>query len=320
VASAITPRTRAILATHLFGYPLDVERLAGIVDDAERRFGHRIIVVQDCAHAFNARRDGKLVAAERDVALFGLNVSKMITSVFGGMMTTDDAELARTLRAYRDATLRTTTVRKSLQRRLYLLTAQLAFERHVYGLVDWLDRETPLLDRWTKAYHLEDAIVMPPDYDERMTDVEARVGLAQLARLEGVVRRRREHAAAYADALGDVPGIVLPARVDGATYSHYVVLVEDRPALLRFARHRGVQLGQLIEYVVPEFEAYAPYRTGGPFPRAAWYAEHAVNLPIHGAMTAADRARVIKVVRAGLHSARASAGTAFLARAEHASP
>ena len=69
----------------------DVDTLAESVAAAEQRFGHKLWIIQDCAHSFAARWNRRSVVAAGDVALFGLNVSKMITSVFGGALTTDDS-------------------------------------------------------------------------------------------------------------------------------------------------------------------------------------------------------------------------------------
>ena len=55
---AITPRTRAVLPTHLFGYPMDVDSVNQIVREAESRFGQRIYIIQDCAHSFEAEWQG----------------------------------------------------------------------------------------------------------------------------------------------------------------------------------------------------------------------------------------------------------------------
>ena len=105
IADAITSRTRAVIATNTFGYPQDASQLRAVVTDAENRFGNKIWVVQDCAHAFGATSHGELVANTGDVALFGLNVSKIISSIFGGMLTFNDATLAAQVRRWTERTL-----------------------------------------------------------------------------------------------------------------------------------------------------------------------------------------------------------------------
>ena len=102
IAEAITENTRAIVVTHLFGYPMDVHRVQNIVKEAEERYGHKIFVMQDAAHSYGAKWKGELVTGFGDAAIFGMNVSKIMTSVFGGMATSKDQETLSKLRAYRD--------------------------------------------------------------------------------------------------------------------------------------------------------------------------------------------------------------------------
>jgi dTDP-4-amino-4,6-dideoxygalactose transaminase len=298
LAEAITERTRVVVATHLFGYPMDVDRVREIVADAERRHGHKIWVVQDCAHAFRARWRGRLVAGAGDVGLFGLNISKMITSIFGGMLTTDDAALADRLRTFRDRAMSAPDAAHAARRRAYLWAVYPAFSRAGYDAVHWIETHTPALDTLTKAYHLDDEVRFPPDAMRRMSRVEAAVGVAQLDRLPSIEAARAEHARYYDAALAGMPGLSLPPIVDGATYSHYVVRVDDRARYLREAESRGVQLGQLIEYSVPELRAYAPYARGESFPRSGAYNRTTINLPVHAALSPAERESVVAAVRA----------------------
>ena len=294
--AAINERTAAIVPTHLFGYPLDLDRLSEIVDAAERRLGRKLLVVHDCAHSFGARWNGRLVTAERDVALFGLGISKLMTSIFGGMLTTGDEALAANLRAWRDRHQSATAARRWM-RRLYLLATYAAFDRRLYGLVRWIEAETPLLDRLTKAYHLDEVIRFPPDANRLMTDVEAQVGIVQLAKYDRVVARRAEHARYYASRLAGVDGWRLPPIVDGATYSHYVVRVADRGREVARFLEAGLQLGELIDYSVPHMKAYVPIAGPGEWPNSLMLSRHLINLPVHGDLTDADRERVVSIAR-----------------------
>lgn len=298
VEVAINDRTRAIIATHLFGYPLNVDRLSEIVRAAESRYGHKIWVIQDCAHAFGARWQGKLVCNEGDVALFGLNISKMITSIFGGMMTTNNPELYERLRTFRDEHFVQPGLLKRIRRFLYLLALYPAFNERIYGLVNWLEEDTPLLDRLTKAYHLDDWIHFPPDYLDHMIELEAKVGLAQLHKYLEIVRRRQENALYYDQHLQGIPGLELPPLVEGATYSHYVVRVSDRRGMLRAFRRRGVQLGELIQYSVPHMTAYTQYAEDLAFSNSYLCSRSTVNLPVHANLTEEQRARVTEALRA----------------------
>jgi dTDP-4-amino-4,6-dideoxygalactose transaminase len=292
VESAINERTRLILATHLFGYPLDVNRLDDIVRRAEARYGHKIWVIQDCAHSFGGEWQGRAVVKAGDVALFGLNISKMITSIFGGMLTTNDENLASRLRQWRDANFTHPSWVKAFQRRLYLMAIYPAFNNTLYGFVHWLQEETPLLNRLTKAYHLDEKVHFPPDYQEQMLPVEANVGLAQLGKLQEILRARRENARYYSEHLQGVSGLTLPPLVDGATYSHYVVRVKDRLSVMKALARKGIQLGQLIEYSIPSMPAYSRYIGNEDFPNSLCASRSMINLPVHTHVSATDRSQI----------------------------
>lgn len=298
VAAVINEHTRAIIATHLFGYPLNMDRLAEIVHAAEARWGHKIWVVQDCAHAFGARWQDKLVCTQGDVALFGLNISKMITSIFGGMLTMNDPELYRKLGDFRDKHFVSPGVLKRVRRFFYLLAVYPAFNERVYGFVNWLQEETPLLNRLTRAYHLDGKIRFPPDYLDQMLGLEARVGLTQLQKYPDIVRQRKQNAYYYKEHLSDIPGWVLAPLVDGATYSHYVVRVPDRTSTLEALRQKSVQLGQLIEYSVPHTAAYTKYAQAHAFPNSYLCSHSTVNLPVYAHLAKRQRAQVVESLRA----------------------
>ena len=56
---AISEKTRAVIPTHIFGYPVDMDRLTSIVANAEKKYGQKIWVIEDCAHSFGAARNGR---------------------------------------------------------------------------------------------------------------------------------------------------------------------------------------------------------------------------------------------------------------------
>lgn len=297
VAAAITPKTGAIVATHLFGFPLDIVRLRAIVAEAEQRFGHKIWVIQDCAHAFGARWKGRLVCQDGDAGLFGLNISKVMSSIFGGMLTFTDRALADRVRQWRDARLKPASRLKSVLRFAYLGATYPAFHQWPYGLVHYLQYRTTVLDRLTKAYHLDAEVRFPPDANEQMLPIEARVGLAQLQKYGWMIERRRTHAARYLAGLGGVPGWALPPMPDGATFSHFPVRVPDRQAAVdHFARH-GVHLGEVVEYSVAHLPAYGRYAEGVDLPNSLYCSQHMINLPVHPQLTDAQCGRIVEIAR-----------------------
>ncbi|HEV8156208.1 MAG TPA: DegT/DnrJ/EryC1/StrS family aminotransferase, partial [Gaiellales bacterium] len=93
VEAAITPRTKAILPVHIFGYPCDIGAINAI---AER---HGLPVVEDACEALGASVDGRPVGAFGNPAVYGFYPNKQITTGEGGMITTDDPDVERELRS-----------------------------------------------------------------------------------------------------------------------------------------------------------------------------------------------------------------------------
>jgi len=272
---AISDRTAAIVATSIFGYPVDLERLSRI-----RARHPRLAVIQDCAHSFAAEWKGVRVTGAGTAAIFGLNISKTMSSIFGGMVTTDDDAVAAAVRKLRASKLRAPSLLKGLRRLLYLLAVYPAFSPTLYGVVHRLQR-AGMIDRLTR-YYRDDQIDMPADFLHGMAAIEARIGARQVAKYRAIVARRRRIAGLYDRALQSLTWLKRPPLVEGATYSHYVCRVDERDRLVAYSARRGVELGILIEYCIPEMRAYrarlsTPAR---PFPVASHLATSCVNLPL----------------------------------------
>lgn len=88
VIRKITPRTRAIMAVHLYGHPADMDRIMAIA----KQFN--LFVVEDCAEAFGSSLGGKHVGTFGDISTFSFFGNKTITTGEGGMVVTNDATLA----------------------------------------------------------------------------------------------------------------------------------------------------------------------------------------------------------------------------------
>ncbi len=291
VPDAVNENTGAIIATSIFGYPVDLDKLNVI-----RKTYPHIHIIQDCAHSFSAEWKGTPVQKHGVAAVYGLNISKLITSIFGGMITTDDEALADTLRYQRSKCLKTPGPGKTIRRLLYLLAIYPTFSNWVYGFINRLER-SGLLDLFVKYYD-EGKIDMPSDYLEQMTNLEARVGLVQLKKYRQIIDRRRALASYYNQTLFGIKGLKLPPLVEGATYSHYVPMVEDRNRFLDFFLKQGVQLGWLIEYCIPHMSSYGQ-KQGGAYCIAAKMSESAINIPLFSGIGNASIERIVDLFKQG---------------------
>jgi perosamine synthetase len=130
--STITEKTRAVIATHLFGYPMNVVELQQIVERAEKQYGHKIYVIQDVAHSYGAEWNGKLVTTFGDAAFFGSNISKIMTSIFGGMLITNSKQTFDAIHSYRADNFKKSGFVKALNRFVYLIAIVIAFNEVIY--------------------------------------------------------------------------------------------------------------------------------------------------------------------------------------------
>lgn len=96
IESLITPRMRAILPVHLYGHPVDMDCLHAI---AKR---HGLLVIEDAAEAHGATCRGRMVGGLGDMGCFSFYANKIITTGEGGMVTTNDGQLAERLRLLRN--------------------------------------------------------------------------------------------------------------------------------------------------------------------------------------------------------------------------
>ncbi|MBI4308999.1 MAG: aminotransferase class I/II-fold pyridoxal phosphate-dependent enzyme [Candidatus Omnitrophica bacterium] len=96
VAKAVTPRTKAIIPVHLYGHPADMDPILEIA----RR--HDLAVIEDAAEAHGAGYKGKKVGSIGDIGIFSFYGNKIITTGEGGMIVTDNPDIAQRVRLLRD--------------------------------------------------------------------------------------------------------------------------------------------------------------------------------------------------------------------------
>jgi dTDP-4-amino-4,6-dideoxygalactose transaminase len=169
-----------------------------------------VTVVEDAACALGSTYRGRPVGAGNLVAL-SFHPRKLVTTGEGGMLLTGDAGLARRLRRLREHGM-----------------AVSAHERHV--------SRTVVVEAYEEL-----------GFNYRMTDLQAAVGLAQLAKLDAMVAERRGLAERYRERLEDVPGLFLPVdpRYGTTNYQSYVVRLDDdlpveRDAVMQELLEQGV--------------------------------------------------------------------------------
>jgi perosamine synthetase len=277
IENAITENTRCIIVTHLFGYPMDVNKIYNIVKIAEKKYGEKIYVVQDVAHSFGCSWEGVLVTQFGDASIFGLNISKTITSIFGGMVTTNSIGIKEKLNSYRKNSFIQKGFSKNLKRALYLLAVCIAFHPYVYALTNFMERKK-MLDQFVKYYD-DDKIKFPSDWKEQPCETEAAVGLIQLKKYDKIISLRIFKARQWIITFKNDKSIRFFPEIEGATYSHCVALVENREKWVQNYYDKGYQLGILIEYNIPEIVAYKKFYRNCVIAQS--YSTRTINFPIN---------------------------------------
>lgn len=282
IEEAVNDNTGAIIATSIYGNPVNLYRIEKI----RRKYPH-IKIIQDCAHGFGSEYEGTRVNTVGDAAIFGLNISKVMTSVFGGMVTTDSEDTYRKLKEMQYSDLNDVGIIKSLKRRLYFLSIYVAFNRFVYGFVFLLTRYG-FLDRFVK-YFDESKIDMPSDYLDKMTHFEANIGIVQTDRYDDNIKSRKK----IGKKIDEMRGVLSD---DGKTYSHYPVLVDKRDIVLEKVLKEGIELGKIIDYSCDKMIVYNKnkYFSNNDFSKST--SGQVINIPI--CKIPSDKInRVIKIIK-----------------------
>ena len=262
VAARITPRTRAIIAVDYAGHPADLDPMLAV---GER---HGLTVIEDACHALGAEYHGRRVGNIAHMSVFSFHPVKHLATGEGGMITTDRADLAESLRRFRNHGISSD-----------------ARQRQAAGLWQY---EMVLLG-----------------FNYRLTDIACALGLSQLKKLAANLARRREIAARYSAAFRDLPGVQVPCvrpNVKPAWHLYPIRvnpqrLSADRAHLFRALRAEniGVNVHYIPVHLHPYYRDRFGYR-GGEYPAAEAAYEQLISLPMFHGMTDQDAEDVIHAV------------------------
>ena len=183
---AITPATRAVVPTHLYGLPCDMDAIMAI---AAR---HNLLVIEDCAHALGATYDGRPVGTFGDAGFFSFQTLKPLNCYGGGLALVRDPRSprasARSPNASRGRTRSASTNRLLVGRLQRIFIKPWVFTISAFPIlwVSSLIGANPDVYLWEKIRSLDP---LPDAYTERFPNVQAAIGLAALEPLDGWTER-----------------------------------------------------------------------------------------------------------------------------------
>ena len=277
IAKKITPRSKVLLVQHTFGIPVDMDSALYLA----RRFG--LILIEDCVHALGSKYQGRMIGSFGKASVFSTEETKTISTTMGGMVVTNDEELAAKMREFRSccqSPLSGMAVRYLLKLVVYHFLTEPhmhLFARYVY---DKIGNRQPL----PRPVSGEESKGMRPvRYEQRLSNAQAALGLRQLGRLESNLEHRRRIADFYRSKLAD-PFYNPPRHRRGAEplYVRYPVWIENRNTQAFFVSAPHAVLGTWFTSVLEESvsPAVGNYEKGS-CPRAEDVSKHLINLPTH---------------------------------------
>ena len=293
VERAVTPRTRAILPTHLYGLACDMDP---ILDIARR---HDLKVIEDCAHSLGATYNGRMVGTLGDASFFSFQAFKPLNTYGGGLAWTRSDDLMRRIGELADG--EAWPGEKRVEQILSAGKWQHTFIRpkvFTYSLfpiwyaASWVNAK-PEKRLWERVRHLDP---IPTQYRGRFTNVQAAIGRAGLRRLPEFIERTRRHARMLDAILGDVPSIAVPHTPAGRThvYYQYCAYVPDTDAIVKRCIRRGVDVAPMHVDVCSRMELFGKHHP--PMPGAETAAT-AVQVPVYESLSDAEIERVGRLVR-----------------------
>ena len=253
----------AIVPVHIAGNVCDMESIMAIAKK------YNVKVIEDCAHSFPSKTKMGYAGSIGDAGVFSFYATKTITTGEGGMVTTNDASLAKRMEMMR-----------------------------LHGM----DRTT--WDRYTspKASWVYD--IVAPGYKSNLPDILAALGRVQLSRADEFDEKRKRHAAKYNEAFSKFDFIKLPPDGEGNSWHLYLMRLDltklkcDRDSFAKKLQERGIGISV---HFIPIFyfsywkNLYADF-TEKNFPNAAKQYSQTITLPLWPDMTDEMVETVIKTV------------------------
>jgi len=312
VERAITPNTRAVLPTHLYGMACDMNP---ILDLAQR---HGLKVIEDCAHSLGATYDGRMVGTLGDASFFSFQAFKPLNTYGGGLAWMRDPGLAgrvgelAELEAWPSEQRVESILRAGRWQHMFIRPRVFTYSLFpIWYAASWVNAK-PEERLWESVRPLDP---LPGHYRGRFSNVQAALGLAGLEHLAEFIGRTRRHARILDGLLGDVPGVTIPTVPLDRThvYYQYCAYVPEGASLVKRCIRRGVDVAPMHVDVCSRM---ALFNWQGPAAPGAEFAATAVQVPVYESLTDQEIERVGRLVRdqvrreVGVHSAKLSRGRA----------
>ncbi|MCX5692537.1 MAG: aminotransferase class I/II-fold pyridoxal phosphate-dependent enzyme [Candidatus Omnitrophica bacterium] len=242
IEGKINSRTKAILATHIFGRPCN---LAKITEIAKK---HSLVVIEDCAHAIGAEYNGRRVGSFGAAAYFSFGITKPFNTFGGGMITTNDPVLYAKIEersAHFDYPVPAAILKKALiSYGLFLLTSPPFFLMIVFPwllFLSFFDKD--LINIYNKTVK---PVAKSGASGVKYTNMQALMGIRQLSNIDTENESRRRNAGLLMSLIEGKIDTLKDREALRPTYYFFVVLTRDASGLAKKLLRKGIDTGKHI--------------------------------------------------------------------------
>jgi dTDP-4-amino-4,6-dideoxygalactose transaminase len=289
VRRVITPRTSAIVPTHLYGLPCDMDP---ILDIARQ---HHLVVIEDCAHALGAAWRAQHVGTIGHAGFFSLQLLKPLNTYGGGVAVTNDDDIASRVAAL--AAAEPWPSEREVMTKLWLgRFERVTIRRDIFKWslfpILWVAsylQANPDVYLWDKIKPLD---TFPPSYRKRYTNVQAAIGLEGLKHLDAWTCRTVAHAKTMSAALASTP-IQTPVLAGDRThvFYQYAVYTARRDEVVKYCIRHGIDVETLHVDVCTRLPLFGNGHAPAP---GAEQAAQAIQVPVYSDLTDVD---IISIAR-----------------------
>lgn len=293
IEEKVSPRTKAVIAQHTFGIPVDMDEILAIAD----KYG--MTVIEDCCHAIGSRYKGRLTGTLGDAAFFSSQWSKPITTGLGGWAVANDPKIAENLELLlRDfyEPGRSETMRLKLQYLLFshfLNPSLFWFAQNAYRMLS--KHRLAVGSNTCEELKCE----LPKDYEKLMSPWQKELLNKKLEDIEKIISHRKSITGIYRDLLRNKGEHVaeLPEYCDEVLL-RFPLEIANKNDLLEKAKRNRIELGDwFMSPVHPNLEAWEKVSyEEGMCPVAEWVCKRIINLPTHAGISRGEAEKIFAFV------------------------
>lgn len=303
IEAAITPQTKAVIIQHTFGEPAKIKEIKKICDESN------ILLIEDCAHALSARYQGQKVGTFGKAAIWSFGRDKIISSTWGGMITTEDEFLANKLGSIYEEISHPSffQIFQGLMHPLIFAIIKPLYRFKLGKVLLVLSQKLKLVPR--VIFQTEKKGKKPTFFPQQMANALAYLALNQLKKLGRFHEHRQKVAKLYAEKLKELPYVVGPSpnpfkkgepiQCSSSSHLRFPLRHPNAQSILAAAKKEGIYLGDWYTTVLAPADCQLKdfQYMAGSCPRAEKAAEEALNLPTHIQITPKKAEHVVEFLR-----------------------